>query len=385
MSAGGADSSSPGVAAAPAPGVAGPPSPEKAGPSVLEAKKEKPSNEVDGTLDVVEPAVGAVEAVNAPMVCKCQQCQRQVPIDACAVTNKNRLSGKVSPIYRCKWCNRVQVVLYREMADDLQLKSLHQAMSSTDKKEWLALHHDQFESCAVDTIKKSMEKFVIAKSTISTSITGESTFNTNYRWLDETDLKEEFKQKPEVIANTLKHAKTLVCDVTKRKFYGLPVYESNTSEKAITQVGHQVEAITQAHQAPAKKPRIAMISFSALFWIGLKTICFVFDWFEKSALFLDWLEKCSLFWIGLKNLLYFFNCKCPAGPRSRRLRRSRWPTSLRDDSSTRGRKSWLAAFMRISLNPWLAWKILSKKLKVARTTRSFHLRFCPSVASPSCR
>ena len=59
------------------------------------------------------------------------------------------VSMKVAPIDRCKGCNRVQVVLYREMSDDLQLKSLHQAMSSTDKKEWLALHHEEFEGFTV--------------------------------------------------------------------------------------------------------------------------------------------------------------------------------------------------------------------------------------------
>ena len=65
---------------------------------------------------------------------------------------------KVAPIDRCKGCNRVQVVLYREMSDDLQLKSLHQAMSSTDKKEWLALHHQEFENVVTtsDIIKNSL-------------------------------------------------------------------------------------------------------------------------------------------------------------------------------------------------------------------------------------
>ena len=177
------------------------------------------------------------------------------------MTNKNRVSTKVAPIFRCKSCNRVNVVIYREMADDMQLQSLHQGMPNNDKTEWLALPHEEFDRCTSDIIRKSLEKFVKAKSTRTSSITGESTFQTKYNWLDEDDLRNEYKDKPDIIKDTLKDAKTCTCQVAKRKLYGVPLYDSNTMEKAATEVEHKVVATTEAQQQPAMKPRIALISF----------------------------------------------------------------------------------------------------------------------------
>ena len=193
---------------------------------------------------------------------KCQQCQKLVFVDNCTVTNKGRVSQKVSPIYRCKMCNRVNVVLYREMSENLQLKSLHQGMSKADKTEWLALHHEEFEGCTSDIVRKSLSKFVQAKSTRTSSITGQSTFQTSYKWLDEADLKEEYKDKPDVVRETMKNAKSFVCQVTKRKMYGLPQYSSDTLEKAATQVNHEVKAVSEAQQPPTKKPRTATLTLN---------------------------------------------------------------------------------------------------------------------------
>ena len=94
----------------------------------------------DARVDV--PLVGATDeeedgALVAAM-CKCHQCTREVAVADCTVTNKSRLSKKVAPIYRCKWCNRVNAALYKDLQVDSQLNALHKAMSSTDKKEWLA-------------------------------------------------------------------------------------------------------------------------------------------------------------------------------------------------------------------------------------------------------
>ena len=113
----------------------------------LRVKGWMPSLRVHG-VDV--PTAGSTDeeeggALVAAM-CKCHQCTRDVAAADCTITDKSRVSKKVAPIYRCKWCNRLNVVLYKEMLVDSQLKSLHQAMSSTDKKEWLALHHQEFEN-----------------------------------------------------------------------------------------------------------------------------------------------------------------------------------------------------------------------------------------------
>ena len=116
-----------------------------------------------------------------------------------------------------------------------------------------------------------MDKYVTAKSTASCSITGESTFNTKYRWLDEKDLRTDYKDKPDVIESTLKNAKTFVCDVTKRKLYGMPIYESNDSQKSASKVSRAVEALSEAKQPPAKKPRIVVIF-----------LCLFLVWFEQS-------------------------------------------------------------------------------------------------------
>ena len=74
------------------------------------------------------------------------------------------------------------------------------------------------------------------------------------------------KDKPDVIRETLKNAKTFVCEVTKRKLYGMPIYESNDSQKSASKVSRVVEALTEAKQPPAKKPRI-VVNF--LFVFGL--------------------------------------------------------------------------------------------------------------------
>ena len=114
------------VAAPLSPEVVDPSALEVAGPTDLEVKQEEEA--VPSALEVAGPS-------DLVAMCTCHQCQRQVPIADCTLTNKNRVSKKAAAIYRCKWCSRVSVVIYKDMAVDLQLKSLHQGMSRADKIE----------------------------------------------------------------------------------------------------------------------------------------------------------------------------------------------------------------------------------------------------------
>ena len=205
-------------------------------------------------LDVARPDESGCELVT------CSMCGSLVLVSEATIINKGRINEKCRPVYRCKVCNKVHMVLYREMKKDAALKSRFVALSKEQKGEWLRLHRDEFKTMTGCAVTKACREHLTVVSTSRQEAVEVASFTTSLKWMDEADVKKHFEDKPLAASEVLKNAKSFVCTTTKRKLYGVPEYSAGSEEKAETRTTNCTTIVADADvvpEKPKKMPRTA--------------------------------------------------------------------------------------------------------------------------------
>jgi len=231
---------------------------EDPNPSVAKAS----GGEVAGPSDSSVAAPEDSEK-DAGQIVECTACNRMVDKDLAYHLNKNRQDTKKKPIYRCKICSKVNMVLYREMQNDKVLKAAHSKMTKKERGEWLRLHHEEFKVATADMITKSMSQHIRTETSHTSNNSCVASWEVKLKWMDETDVEEHFKGKPGVASELLKNGKTYWCSTTKRKLFGVPDYEANAVESSSSRQTQSTKTRTEAEvpkPRAAKKPRTTVVA-----------------------------------------------------------------------------------------------------------------------------
>ena len=211
------------------------------------------------------PSVTGSGAIVPVQLVECTCCHRMVDKETDAYhLNKNiRQGSKAKPIYRCKICSKVNMVLYREMQTNKDLQAAHKKMSPKDRGEWLRLHNEEFRLATSDMITKSFRQQIRTESDNTTKTSCVANWEVKLKWMDEPDVVIHFKNKPGVADEVLKNAKPYWCPTSKRKLFGVPDYEATATESNSSQQTTSTKTRTDADvpkPKAAKKPRTAVVA-----------------------------------------------------------------------------------------------------------------------------
>ena len=113
--------------------------------------------------------------------------------------------------FACKACHCLHSKVARKTRDpELQDFALSK-LSKEDRRQFYSDNADASEDVLAAKMQESITR---TKSRfLTTRFTGRGTF------LDEADLREKYKEKPEQLANMLKHAETYLCPYRKVELY----------------------------------------------------------------------------------------------------------------------------------------------------------------------
>jgi len=150
----------------------------------------------------------------------CVSCHLPVLDKDFVIQRKATASSKAA--VKCGGCNRLGMRIRAQVSKDDDLKSGWESLSRSDKAEFLAQHHDTMGMHLKLAISQTIEHHQ--------HLSQKQVFSGNSEWLDEADVMERFKNKPDQAEHLLKHAKSFVCESRGCKLYEVISYTSKASE-----------------------------------------------------------------------------------------------------------------------------------------------------------
>ena len=160
-----------------------------------------------------------MEVDTLPDTAQCKSCAQVVPVSDCVRVNKHRLSEKVTA-YKCRSCNRLQSRINRMQASsDMQIAFPDAAA----REAFFKKHQESFG----EDLKAALEVVTIeTRSHTSTDKLAEEG-----DWLDEVDLTEKYKSKPEQLKSMLQNAKRMEHPTRKVTLFFDANFKSTATEE----------------------------------------------------------------------------------------------------------------------------------------------------------
>ena len=195
-----------------------------------------------------------VEGEVAPPTVKCVTCRKDVDKDQAHTPNR-KAASKGGDEYRCNRCNTLAMPVYRITGSDPQLKSFDSPWSAEGKISWLDKHRSETGKIFSKEIAKSLRDAVMVSTTSTEERHASHNFDTQYLWFTEDDLEKHPQYgKAGIIDNIKENAQKITCKVTRLEYYGVPKYESSSSEGMPVSSSSQVHVETSASRPSCSPP-----------------------------------------------------------------------------------------------------------------------------------
>ncbi len=181
----------------------------------------------------------------------CVQCGKEIVFDDqgkatnAFVKNRVRVASKqAQPTYACKSCNRLSNRIYKAQAEDESLKGCMDKLTADDRKEFFVTH------CEV--LGPELAALLKTTATKSQLLVESEGFNANGDWLDEADLTEKYKSKPQQLESILAKARSFTHPIR-----GCLLYEDVEFKGQASHVTKRKEEVTISAETEetAKKPK----------------------------------------------------------------------------------------------------------------------------------
>lgn len=159
--------------------------------------------------------------------------------------NKTRLMEKgAAGVYVCVQCNRLSARVYKLTADNQDLSISFSTLTRDERADFFLKN--------ADLMGKDLAKAIT--NTASLSYTDEQVdgFLASGKWLDEIDLDEKYKNKPEQLAEIKKRARTFVHPTRQVKLYEDLDFDSTAGLTAKRKAEQRVESQSNEQE---KKPK----------------------------------------------------------------------------------------------------------------------------------
>ena len=159
--------------------------------------------------------------------------------------NKTRLMEKgAAGVYVCVQCNRLSARVYKLTADNQDLSISFSTLTRDERADFFLKN--------ADLMGKDLAKAIT--NTASLSYTDEQVdgFLASGKWLDEIDLDEKYKNKPEQLAEIKKRARTFVHPTRQVKLYEDLDFDSTAGLTAKRTAEQRVESQSNEQE---KKPK----------------------------------------------------------------------------------------------------------------------------------
>ena len=197
----------------------------------------------------MEAAASSEGTCTPPEECTCAQCGMQVSAQEAIRVHSKRAIAKTPSMYKCKACNALESRISR-------LKStLNFEVSwgtQEDKSEFFKKHTRSFGPALRTALEQSHSESVSRCSIERLAEEG--------NWLDEEDLRERYKSKPEQLRNMLASARQITHPTRKCTLYldtNFRFSSSNeTSHREETKRVSYSEDAQEAPPQPKKKARV---------------------------------------------------------------------------------------------------------------------------------
>ena len=181
----------------------------------------------------------------------CATCTRALKVDKdgkvlhAVLKNKTRLMEKgAAGVYVCVQCNRLSARVYKLTADNQDLSISFSTLTRDERADFFLKN--------ADLMGKDLAKAIT--NTTSLSYTDEQVdgFLASGKWLDEIDLDEKYKNKPEQLAEIKKRARTFVHPTRQVKLYEDLDFDSTAGLTAKRTAEQRVESQSNEQE---KKPK----------------------------------------------------------------------------------------------------------------------------------
>ena len=181
----------------------------------------------------------------------CATCTRALKVDKdgkvlhAVLKNKTRLMEKGGTrVYVCVQCNRLSARVYKLTADNQDLSISFSTLTRDERADFFLKN--------ADLMGKDLAKAIT--NTASLSYTDEQVdgFLASGKWLDEIDLDEKYKNKPEQLAEIKKRARTFVHPTRQVKLYEDLDFDSSAGLTAKRKAEQRVESQSNEQE---KKPK----------------------------------------------------------------------------------------------------------------------------------
>lgn len=163
-----------------------------------------------------------------------------------------RSSSKAPEVRRCRSCHNVRGAIERLKKNNGNLV-----------QDWTKVDGDRLKNFYLENahlrgpeLLKKVEEVV---TDWKTSIT-RFQFEADGEYMDEIDIREKYKSKPEILENILRNARRFFCPVKKVTMYADPRYTSKVTDT--TEIGHtdkrkgQAALMDETAQPPSKKGKL---------------------------------------------------------------------------------------------------------------------------------
>jgi hypothetical protein len=150
--------------------------------------------------------------------------------------------------FRCKVCNNHKTKLNRTLQRHPSIDGPWQELSK-DKK-------DEFRKKGRDTVGLDLAAQLKQYVSETTTETVEDKFETEGVYMDEADIREKFKSKPEQAKHIMETAANFVCKVRNVKLYSVPQYKYISAEDKKRQLEVKRTLSTEEGFRKAKKTKV---------------------------------------------------------------------------------------------------------------------------------
>ena len=187
--------------------------------------------------------MAGMEVDTLPDTAQCKSCAQVVPVSDCVRVNKHRLSEKVTA-YKCRSCNRLQSRINRMQASsDMQIAFPDAAA----REAFFKKHQESFG----EDLKAALEVVTIeTRSHTSTDKLAEEG-----DWLDEVDLTEKYKSKPEQLKSMLQNAKRMEHPTRKVTLFFDANFKSTATEELEKRCEERAVATSETFKKAPPKPK----------------------------------------------------------------------------------------------------------------------------------
>lgn len=187
-----------------------------------------PSTPLSAATPTLHESAGDASLLTEEEMASSRCCTCHKPIDLTNSLVIVRSSLKAPEVRRCKSCHSVRAAIER-------LKKNHGNLV----KDWSKITGDKvsaffqdYPHLRGDELRQKIEEIVQDWKTETTRYE----FNSQADFMDETDLKKKYHDKPEILENILRNGRQFFCPVKKIMLYGDPKYDAKVSDQ--TEYGH---------------------------------------------------------------------------------------------------------------------------------------------------